>query len=137
MLLIFGGFDTTRNQLGLAMQTFLAHPDQWRLLAQRPGSGRQGRRGGHAGQPTTRWVTREVIEDLENEGLLLPHGTTVHPTPNRRDRRRVFEPGFDITAERKPHFGFARGALLFGTLRRPRRHERALPPLARRMTDPA
>ena len=33
VLLIFGGIDTTRNQLGLAMQTFMAHPDQWRLLA--------------------------------------------------------------------------------------------------------
>ena len=31
-MLIFAAFDTTRNQLGLAMQTFLAHPDQWRLL---------------------------------------------------------------------------------------------------------
>ena len=31
-LLIFGGFDTTRNQLGLAMKTFAEHPDQWQLL---------------------------------------------------------------------------------------------------------
>jgi Cytochrome P450 len=29
VLLIFGGFDTTRNQLGLALQTFMKHPDQW------------------------------------------------------------------------------------------------------------
>src|SRR5262249_27781311 len=36
VLLIFGGFDTTRNQLGLAMQAFLDHPGQWRLLAERP-----------------------------------------------------------------------------------------------------
>ncbi len=40
VLLIFGGFDTTRNQLGLAMQAFLDHPAQWRLLAERPGLGR-------------------------------------------------------------------------------------------------
>ena len=39
VLLIFGGFDTTRNQLGLAMQSFMAHPDQWRLLADRPDLG--------------------------------------------------------------------------------------------------
>ena len=35
-LLIFGGFDTTRNQLGLAIKTFLDHPDQWKLLAEHP-----------------------------------------------------------------------------------------------------
>jgi cytochrome P450 len=31
-LLIFAGFDTTRNQIGLGMQTFSEHPDQWELL---------------------------------------------------------------------------------------------------------
>ncbi|HEY7360027.1 MAG TPA: cytochrome P450, partial [Streptosporangiaceae bacterium] len=36
VLLIFGGFDTTRNQLGLAMRSFLDHPGQWRLLAEHP-----------------------------------------------------------------------------------------------------
>src|SRR5207245_10442133 len=35
VLLIFGGFDTTRNQLGLAMQAFMDHPGQWRLLGER------------------------------------------------------------------------------------------------------
>src|SRR3989440_1111299 len=36
VLLIFGGFDTTRNQLGLAMQVFLEHTAQWRLLRAHP-----------------------------------------------------------------------------------------------------
>src|SRR3546814_15714922 len=31
-MLIFAAFDTTRNQLGLAMQTFLSSPDQWRQI---------------------------------------------------------------------------------------------------------
>jgi cytochrome P450 len=34
--LVFGGQDTTRNQLGLAMTTFAGHPRQWRLLGERP-----------------------------------------------------------------------------------------------------
>ena len=34
--LLFAGYDTTRNQLGLAMVLFSEHPDQWRLLAQDP-----------------------------------------------------------------------------------------------------
>src|SRR5690606_7286756 len=32
VFLAFAGMETTRNQLGLALQTLLAHPDQWRLL---------------------------------------------------------------------------------------------------------
>ena len=36
VFLAFAGMETTRNQLGLALQTLLAHPDQWRLLAERP-----------------------------------------------------------------------------------------------------
>jgi cytochrome P450 len=51
VLLIFGGFDTTRNQLGLAMQAFLDHPGQWRLLAERPRAGAGRGRGGHADPP--------------------------------------------------------------------------------------
>src|SRR5918995_6993579 len=34
--LLFAGFDTTRNQLGLAMALFAAHPDQWAVLTERP-----------------------------------------------------------------------------------------------------
>ena len=35
-LLIFGGFDTTRNQLGCAVNLFAQHPEQWALLAEQP-----------------------------------------------------------------------------------------------------
>ena len=51
VLLIFGGFDTTRNQLGLAMQAFLDHPGPVAAAggAPRPGAGRG--RGGHADSP--------------------------------------------------------------------------------------
>src|SRR4051812_45390822 len=34
--LLFAGYDTTRNQLGLAMWVFAQHPDQWAQLAERP-----------------------------------------------------------------------------------------------------
>jgi cytochrome P450 len=34
--LVFAGQDTTRNQLGLALQLFSEHPEQWALLAARP-----------------------------------------------------------------------------------------------------
>jgi cytochrome P450 len=34
--LVFAGQDTTRNQLGCALATFLEHPAQWALLAEAP-----------------------------------------------------------------------------------------------------
>src|SRR5205823_4490623 len=36
LALLFAGYDTTRNQLGLAMATFAEHPDQWAVLAEQP-----------------------------------------------------------------------------------------------------
>ncbi len=138
VLLIFGGFDTTRNQLGLAMQTLLAHPDQWRLLAQRPDLGGKAVEEVMRVNPTTRWVTREVIEDFEYEGVLLQAGTTVHLyAESAGTDPRVFEPGVDITAERKPHFGFGGGVhYCLGHFVARADMSEALPLLARRMRDP-
>lgn len=138
VLLIFGGFDTTRNQLGLAMQTFMAHPDQWRLLAERPELGGKAVEEVMRVNPTVRWVTREVLEDFEYEGVELAAGTTVHLySESAGTDPRVFEPGFDITAERKPHFGFGGGVhhCLGHFVARSDMSE-ALPLLARRMIDP-
>lgn len=138
VLLIFGGFDTTRNQLGLAMHTFLNHPDQWRLLAQRPELGAKAVEEVMRVNPTTRWVTREVIEDFEYEGVLLRAGTTVHLySESAGTDPRVFEPGFDIIAERKPHFGFGGGVhYCLGHFVARADMSEALPLLARRMRDP-
>ena len=138
VLLIFGGFDTTRNQLGLAMQTFLSHPDQWRLLAQRPELGAKAVEEVMRVNPTTRWVTREVIEDFEYEGVLLRAGTTVHLySESAGTDPRVFEPGFDITAEHRPHFGFGGGVhYCLGHFVARADMSEALPLLARRMRDP-
>lgn len=138
VLLVFGGFDTTRNQLGLAMQTFMRHPDQWRLLAQRPELGGKAVEEVMRVNPTVRWVTREVLDDFEYEGLRLTAGTTVHLySESAGTDPRVFEPGFDITAERKPHFGFGGGAhhCLGHFVARSDMSE-ALPLLARRLRDP-
>jgi cytochrome P450 len=138
VLLIFGGFDTTRNQLGLAMQTFMAHPDQWRLLAERPELGGKAVEEVMRVNPTVRWVTREVLEDFEYEGVPLEAGTTVHLySESAGTDPRVFAGGFDITAERKPHFGFGGGAhhCLGHFVARSDMSE-ALPLLARRMRDP-
>ncbi|MCA0331060.1 MAG: cytochrome P450 [Actinobacteria bacterium] len=112
-LLVFGGFDTTRNQLALAMKTFAENPDQWALLAERPELGKAAVEEVMRVNPTVTWVTREALDDFEFGGLAIPAGTTIHLfSESAGTDPLVFEdPSFDITAEgRKPHFGFGGGA---------------------------
>lgn len=139
LLLIFGGFDTTRNQLGLALQTFVAHPGQWRLLAERPELGGAAVEEVMRVNPTVRWVTREAVETFTFEDVEIPAGTTIHLWSESAgtDPRAFGEPSFDITAERKPHFGFGGGAhhCLGHFVARSDMSE-ALPLLARRLRDP-
>ena len=139
VLLIFGGYDTTRNQLGLAMQTFLAHPDQWRLLAERPELGRTAVEEVMRVNPTVTWVTREALEDFAFDGLEIAAGTTVHLFAQcaGTDPRAFGDGGFDITARRKPHFGFGAGVHhCIGHYVARRDMAEALPLLARRMREP-
>ena len=139
VLLIFGGFDTTRNQLGLALQTFVDHPDQWRLLAERPELGGKAVEEVMRVNPTTRWVTREAVEDFTFQDLEIEAGTTIHLwTEAAGTDPRVFGGNpFHITAERKPHFGFGGGAhhCLGHFVARSDMSE-ALPLLAKRLRDP-
>lgn len=139
VLLIFGGMDTTRNQLGLAMQTFMKHPDQWRLLAERPELGAAAVEEVMRTNPTVTWVTREACEDFEFQGLEIKKGTTVHLFSQAAgtDPRTFGEAEFDITAERPRHFGFGGGAHhCIGHFVARTDMSEALPLLARRLLDP-
>ena len=111
VLLMFGGMDTTRNQLGLAIQTFLDHPDQWRLLAERPELGRQAVEEVMRVSPTITWVTREACEDFEFGGLPIAAGTTLHLLTESAgtDPQRFGEAAFEISVKRPRHFGFGAG----------------------------
>ncbi len=60
VFLVFAGMETTRNQIGLAVQTLLGHPDQWRLLASRPDLGSACVEEVMRVNPTVTWVTREA-----------------------------------------------------------------------------
>ncbi|OWK44211.1 Biotin biosynthesis cytochrome P450 [Pseudomonas oleovorans subsp. oleovorans] len=112
VLAIFGGIDTTRNQLSLAMDMFLQHPDQWKLLGEQPDLARAAVEEVMRVRPTVTWVTREALEDFTYQGLEIKRGTTVHLFSQSAgsDPRTFSEPGFDITAQRPPHFGFGAGA---------------------------
>ena len=111
VLAIFGGIDTTRNQIGLGMDMFIRHPDQWALLGDRPELARAAVEEIMRVRPTVTWVTRETLVDLEHRDLVIPKGTTVHMFSQAAcsDPRAFDNPGFDITVERKNHFGFGLG----------------------------
>ena len=139
VLLIFGGMDTTRNQLGLAMQSFLARPDQWRLLAERPELAEAAVEEVMRLNPTVTWVTREATEDFNFQGLDIAKGTTLHLfSQSAGSDPRVFEePGFDMTAERPRHFGFGGGRHhCIGHFVARMDMSEALVLLARRLRDP-
>ena len=111
VFLAFAGMETTRNQLGLALQTLLAHPEQWRLLGERPDLGSQAVEEVMRVNPTVTWVTREAIEDVEINGLHIPSGGIVQVLSHSAgtDPRATPDPSFDITQKRTPHLGFGAG----------------------------
>jgi cytochrome P450 len=111
-VLIFGGMDTTKNQLGMAMTLFVEHPEQWRLLAERPELAPRATEEVLRFNPTVTWTTRQTTEDMVFQGLEIEEGTTIHlfAQPASTDPSAIGEASFDITAERPPHFGFGGGA---------------------------
>ena len=112
ILLFQGGIDTTRNQLGLGIDLFIRHPDQWALLGREPEYAANAVEEVMRCRPTTTWVTREANEDCDIDGILVPKGTTIHlfTESSGTDARAVADPGFDITRDDRPkHFGFGGG----------------------------
>jgi cytochrome P450 len=138
-LIVFGGMDTTKNQLGLAMQLFIDHPGQWELLAARPELAANAVEEVIRWNPTVVWTTRRAVEDITVNGLEIPAGTTLHllSPPANTDPLAVGTQPFDITVERRAHFGFGGGAhhCLGHWLARIDMRE-ALPLLARRLRGP-
>ncbi len=138
VFLAFAGMETTRNQIGLAVQTFLRHPDQWALLAERPELGGAAVEEVMRVNPTVTWVTREAVEDVELDGLHIPAGGIVQVLSHAAgtDPRAMGDPAFDITAVRPPHTGFGGGVHhCLGHFVARTDMSVALPLLARRMPD--
>jgi cytochrome P450 len=140
VLLMFGGFDTTRNQLGLGMQAFVDHPGQWRLLGQRPGLAPAAVEEVMRVSPTTTWVTREALTDFTFDGLAIKAGTTIHLFCESAgtDPRAGHDLAFDITAvDRPPHLAFGAGIhYCLGHLVARADMSAALAVLARRLGEP-
>lgn len=109
--IVFAGFDTTRNQIGLAMQTFEKNPKQWELLGQNPDLARNAVEEAMRLNPTITWFTREAIEDFEYKDLQIKKGTTLQffNVPVGSDPVKYDPIEMDITTSRAPHFGFGGG----------------------------
>lgn len=111
VIAIFGGVDTTRGQLGLGLSLFIADPTQWQALrddeTRVPSAVEEFIRA----RPTTTWVTREATEDVVINDLTIPEGTVIHLLVHAtsRDPQICEVPDFDITRDRKTHFGFGGG----------------------------
>ncbi len=112
ILLFQGGIDTTRNQLGLGIDLFISHPEQWQLLRKHPEYSANAVEEVMRLRPTTTWVTREAAEDCDIDGIQIPQGTTIHlfTESSGTDTRSYRDPAFDITQSDRPkHFGFGGG----------------------------
>lgn len=110
-LLIFGGMDTTRNQIGLGLMSYIHNQDQWELLAANPDLAKNAVEEVMRTNPTTTWVTREAAVDFDYEDLHADAGTTIHflTQVSGTDPEAYPNPEIDITAERAPHYGFGGG----------------------------
>ena len=110
-LFVFAGFDTTRNQIGLGIQSFAQNLDQWKLLGENPNLGRQAVEEVMRVNPTITWVSREASVDFVHKGLKIVAGTTLHllTISAGSDPEKIEKPDFDITISRPPHFGFGGG----------------------------
>ena len=136
---LMGGSETTKKQLGIAMQTFVEHPDQWRLLAKRPELAEAAVNEVMRIQPTISWVAREAAVDFTYEGLDIPEGTVLHlfTQAASTDPHAGAGATFDITADRPSHFGFGAGIHhCAGHFIARRDMAVALAVLARRLRDP-
>jgi cytochrome P450 len=111
LMLAFAGVDTTRNQLGLGMSMFAAHPAQWQALAADPSLDMVAATEVMRMRPTITWVSREAIKDFEYGGITIPKGTVLHLYSESAgtDPQVMGEAAFDITAKRARNFGFGGG----------------------------
>lgn len=141
VFLAFAGMETTRNQLGLALQTLLAHPDQWRLLGERPDLGTNAVEEVMRVNPTVTWITREALEEVDlGDGLVVPAGGIVQTLSHSAgtDPAAMPDPAFDIRELRPPHLGFGAGVHhCLGHFVARTDMAVALPLLARRMPNAA
>ncbi|MDQ1394974.1 MAG: hypothetical protein QOG64_233, partial [Acidimicrobiaceae bacterium] len=110
--LLFAGYDTTRNQLGLAIWVFAQHPDQWALLAERPELAPKAVEEVMRFRGAVALAPRLVAEDFDLDGYHLTTGEfmSLSTAAANHDPAAYHQPDtFDITAQREPQLTFGGG----------------------------
>ena len=138
---IVGGTDTTRNQLGLAVDLLLDHPDEWKRLADDPSVAARVVEETMRLNGAVRATGRVASCDIDYKGVLFPAGTLVFPllAAANRDASIFHDPtSFDASQREsnQPQLTFGSGIhyCLGAALARAELQE-ALPLLARRMPN--
>jgi cytochrome P450 len=136
--LVFAGQDTTRNQLGLAMITFTDHPQQWRLLAERPELASTTVEELMRVNPAVPAIDRMATTDFTFQGVDIPAGTHVVllVAAANTEPDTFGAAAFDITAQRPAQLTFGGGIhYCLGTWLARAEMREALPILAGRLGD--
>jgi cytochrome P450 len=138
---IVGGTDTTRNQLGCAVNLFAEHSDQWAMLAENPDLAPRAVEEAMRYFGAVRGTARFASVDIEYRDVLFPAGTFMAvglAEANRDDTVFRAPEAFDITSSKgdQPQLTFGSGIhyCLGQALARAELQE-ALPLLARRMPN--
>jgi cytochrome P450 len=103
--LLMAGTDTTRNQVAASVDVLCDHPDQWELLRRTPELALAAVDETMRHSPVSNLLMREVTEDVELAGVLLPACTMVfaHTAAANRDPAIYSEPDrVDITRQGLP-----------------------------------
>lgn len=111
--LLFAGYDTTRNQLGIAMALFCEFPDQWRLLGDRPELAAAAVDEVLRFQGTVAVAPRITREPVVVGDYLVPAGTmlTLSTAAANHDPAAYDHPErFDVAVDREPPLTFGGGA---------------------------
>ncbi|MCE7004042.1 cytochrome P450 [Kibdelosporangium philippinense] len=100
--LLFAGQDTTRQQLGRAIEIFMAHPDQWQALAANPSLAPQAVEEVMRVAPAVNTIWRMVDDPINVQDLRIPAGTFINILLDaaHTDPQTFGEATFDITAIR-------------------------------------
>ncbi len=86
--ILMAGTDTTRNQVAAALDVFCDYPEQWALLAERPGAGDEGGRRGDALLPSDFRCAADDDRGRRAGRDVVPGGHLRHMQYGRRQPRR-------------------------------------------------
>lgn len=103
MNVLAGGVDTTQAQLAQAIRLFAVHPEQWRLLRERPELVEGAVEEVLRFEPITPFTARMTVEDVAFGDVEIPAGTVlmISTFTANRDPESIADPlSFDITADR-------------------------------------